>query len=138
LSLIRQRTLGLGKSSKRMMPSVESGRYAPGPGMVYHLVEVYQVIRTLLPIRSPIRPGNPALDSPSVGVLTITRRMSTRGHRGSLAVAWNAMARRFDPPLRIRCLLPESLQENRIEREEPGRKCSDFVFDSPYQAVMIR
>src|SRR5271157_3991156 len=45
------------------MPSVGSGRYSPGPGMVYLLVEVYQVIRTPLAICSLIRPGNPAIDS---------------------------------------------------------------------------
>src|SRR5208337_5336922 len=46
-----------------VMPSVGSGRYSPGPGMVYLLVEVYQVIRTPLAICSLIRPGNPAIDS---------------------------------------------------------------------------
>src|SRR5208337_4510356 len=44
-------------------PSVGSGRYSPGPGMVYLLVEVYQVIRTPLAVCSLIRPGNPAIDS---------------------------------------------------------------------------
>jgi len=42
---------------------VGSGRYSPGPGMVYLLVEVYQVIRTPLAVCSLIRPGNPAIDS---------------------------------------------------------------------------
>src|SRR5271157_2929407 len=53
------------------MPSVGSGRYSPGPSMVYLLVEVYQVIRTPLAICSLIRPGNPAIDSTFEGLFRL-------------------------------------------------------------------
>jgi hypothetical protein len=63
--------LGLGKSSIRVMPSVGSGRYSPGLGMVCLLEELYQVIRKPLPICSLFRPGNLAIDSTSFEYLFV-------------------------------------------------------------------
>src|SRR3954454_2830974 len=57
-------TLGLGRSSTRVMPSVGSGRYWPGPGMEMLLKEEsYQVIRPIVTWCSLIRPDFLAIDS---------------------------------------------------------------------------
>jgi hypothetical protein len=46
--------LGLGRSSMRVMPSVASGRYSPGPGTVELLGEgIYQEIRPAVANCSP-------------------------------------------------------------------------------------
>src|SRR5438309_1695271 len=57
-------TLGLGRSSTRVVPSVGSGRYSPGPGTM-KLLEVgsYQEIRLPVAECSLIRPDFLAIDS---------------------------------------------------------------------------
>src|SRR3954453_21575286 len=57
-------TLVLGKSSGRLIPSVGSGRYSPGPGVVKLLEErSYQEIRPLMAKCSLIPPGFLTIDS---------------------------------------------------------------------------
>src|SRR5262244_1675896 len=57
-------TLVLGKSSGRLIPTVGSGRYSPGPGMVKLLEEgSYQELRPRMAKCSLIPPGFLAIDS---------------------------------------------------------------------------
>src|SRR5512135_2427942 len=57
-------TLGLGRSSMQVMPSVGSGRYSPGPGTVKLLEDgSYQEIRPQVPKCSLTRPVFLAIDS---------------------------------------------------------------------------
>src|SRR5947209_19315951 len=56
--------LGLGRSTTRVMPSVGSGRYSPGPGTVKLLEEgIYQEIRQPVAYCSLIRPDFLAIES---------------------------------------------------------------------------
>src|SRR4051794_4926422 len=51
----------------RLIPSLGSGRYSPGPGMVSLLEErVYQELRTPVPFCSQAPPDNLAIDSKKV------------------------------------------------------------------------
>src|SRR5262249_29260322 len=56
--------LGLGRSSMRVMPSVASGRYSPGPGTETLLGdEIYQEIRPVVADCSPREPDSLATES---------------------------------------------------------------------------
>src|SRR5262245_60926167 len=90
-------TSGLGRSSRRVMPSVGAGRYSPGPGPVKLLKEgSYQEIRPALAWCSLGWPDFLAIDSiiPNHSRSTIASGLRT-GHDRELAVvigktgAWN-------------------------------------------------
>ena len=72
LAILKHATLVLGRSPMQVVPSVESGRYSPGPGMINLLEEhFYQVLRRLVVFCSQNWPGNRAIDSQFLSIVFI-------------------------------------------------------------------
>src|SRR4051812_28038166 len=100
-------TLGLGRSSTRVMPSVGSGRYWPGPGTEMLLREVsYQEIRPTVAGCSLIRPDFLAIDSECAGRVPSESlpppQLSARMIRGNIDHLAGAMAGLQRAPVRDR------------------------------------
>src|SRR5512135_1576422 len=106
-------TLGLGRSSMRVMPSLGSGRYSPGPGTELLLEEgVYQEIRPPVANCSRTWPDFLAIDS------IVSSRMRVHFPTMEIRVQGMHQGDRDRPDAR-RCLLHE---EPRLQGDQENRQ----------------
>src|SRR5262249_49889792 len=109
-------TLVLGKSSGRLIPTVGSGRYSPGPGMVKLLEEgSYQELRPRMAKCSLIPPGFLAIDSDLAEITdTSARRIE---HADKVALRFAGSPHR---PLRSPTNEPKRSQHEHHLPDRPG------------------